>query len=43
MTTLELLKTGFFLGIGWWLAKIIFIIAVTTFTGKPIEISKEEN
>jgi hypothetical protein len=42
-TALELLKTGFFLGIGWWTAKAIFVITISKYLGKPIEISTGDN
>ena len=39
----ELLATGFFIGVGWWTSKALFVIAVSKYIGKPIEISKGDN
>ena len=43
LSIIQLLKIGFFIGLGWWLSKTIFILAITKYTGKPIELSKDEN
>ncbi len=43
ISIIQLFKIGFFIGIGWWISKVLFIIAITKYTGKPIELSKGEN
>lgn len=43
MTSIELLKIGFMVGCGWWISKLIFVVMVTQYTGKNIELSTDEN
>jgi len=43
ISIIELLKIGFFIGVGWWGAKIIFISALSFVLKRPIQISKEES
>lgn len=42
-TALELVEIGFLVGIGWWAAKLVFVLIITKFIQKgPITLSKEE-
>lgn len=38
----DVFLTGFLFGLGWFGAKALFVVAISKFIGKPIEISKGE-
>lgn len=42
LTPLYLMDIGLFVGIGWYLAKLVFVMLVTTFTRKQIVIATDE-
>ena len=42
LTPFYLINIGLFVGIGWYFAKLVFVILVTSFTKKPLVIATDE-
>lgn len=43
LTIWELFKFGFFIGLGWWCSKTLFVFMIHKWIGEPIKLSKGES